>query len=366
MTDPCTIQTCVSPKAVWWYRFFKWLVLGLMVFLLASLLGLRNLTRTEIVTAPRVPVVAPTLKTPSLSVAVLQVGDLMLTGSDGYVTGPINIAGLGLAGAIIQVRRDGKPVGEILADVNGDWSYREALHLLPGSYQFDVLMLGNDQAVIEQSEKIVVIIPKIAGDAPPSVSSGDAPPSVSSGDAPPSVSSGDAPLIIPVIGGINKDQDGKPLRGFFGRGRPNSKLEIVKGQTVLGIISVGDDGSWRCECVLPPGVHNLAVREVGFPERVSATMAITIANPAPPVVVRQVRPAADRPRTFCPDPLPQGDIQGDLYTIAACETLWRIATRLQTDLPTLMAYNPQIPDPNQVYAGQLLNIPTDASCSTTQ
>lgn len=338
MKDPCSIPTCVSPQAVWWYRLFKWLVLGLMVLLLASLLGLRSLTRPELVSVPRAPI-------PSLSVIGLQLGDLTLAGSDGHVTGPIDVAGLGLFGAIVQIQRDGTLVGEVEVDELGDWSFHEVVRLLPGRYRFDFRMLGKDRAAIGQSVRFEMIIPKIALPQPPSVAL---------------VGVEQYPLVIV---GVNKDRDGNPSKGFFGRGRPNSSLEIVWGGTVLGEVSVQEDGSWRCECVLPPGAHTLVVREVENPKRVSEPMVLTIANPAPPVVLPEVKPDPDRPRVFCPDPLPTGEIRGNLYAIAECETLGRIARRLLTDVPTLLAYNPQVPNPNRIYAGQLLNIPATASCS---
>ncbi len=346
MIDPCTIQTCVSQKSLWWYGFFKWLIFGLMLLLLASLLGLRSLKTPVFATAPSVPEVPPQAPSPSLSITELRVGDLTYADSDGYVTGSINVAGLGLPGSIVQMKRDETLVGKATVDVEGRWSFQDDMRLLPGRYRFQVHMLGEDQTVMEQSEVIEMIIPKITIPQPPSVPSANAEPTP------------------PRILGINRDREGNPLRGFFGRGRPNSTLEIVERGRVLGEIRVQDDGSWRCGCSLPPGPHTLMVREIGSREQVSPPMVFTVANPAPPVVLPEVKRDPAGPQVVCPDPLPIGEICGNLYAIAECETLRRIAFRLQTDLPTLMAHNPQVPNPNRIYAGQLLNIPVPASCST--
>ncbi|WP_179137584.1 LysM peptidoglycan-binding domain-containing protein [Candidatus Entotheonella palauensis] len=323
----------------------KWFILGLLMLVLTFLLGLRSLTRPELTLAPGASKAVSPLPGLSLSVTGLQIGELMLDGSDGHVSGPLVVAGLALPGAVVQIRRDETFLGEVTVDASGDWSFRDVVRLLPGRYRFEVRLLGANQAVIKQSERIVVVIPKIAIELPPPIS----------------------PVKIaqplPVIAGVNKDQGGNLSKGFFGRGRPNSTIEIVQGRTVLGTIRVQADGSWRCACVLPPGVHTLAVREVRNPKRMSSPLVVTIANPAPPMVLPERQPEPARPRATCPDPLPAGEIRGHLYAIAECETLGRIAFRLHTDLPTLLAYNPQIPNPNRIYAGQLLNIPAPASCS---
>ncbi|ETW94523.1 MAG: hypothetical protein ETSY1_34475 [Candidatus Entotheonella factor] len=167
-----------------------------------------------------------------------------------------------------------------------------------------------------------------------------------------------------AILGTNRDATGNPLPGFFGRANPNTTLEIVKGQTVLGRIQVRADGTWRCKCKLPPGDHILRVRELGRPDVISQPKILTVSNLAPPMilpqasVIRPVRPVS------CPDALPSGEIRGDLYVVGRCETLMYIARRLGTDLSSLISYNPQVSDVNRIYAGQILNIPTTAACLT--
>ena len=64
----------------------------------------------------------------------------------------------------------------------------------------------------------------------------------------------------------------------------------------------------------------------------------------------------------CPG-LPSGEMQDNIYVVGKYESIRYIANRLQTDALTLMSYNPQIPDPNRIYAGQLLNIPSTAVCA---
>ncbi len=50
------------------------------------------------------------------------------------------------------------------------------------------------------------------------------------------------------------------------------------------------------------------------------------------------------------------------HRVVSGDTMWKIASRYQVGLDELRAANPQIANPNLIYPGQLLNIPTvDAS-----
>lgn len=46
-----------------------------------------------------------------------------------------------------------------------------------------------------------------------------------------------------------------------------------------------------------------------------------------------------------------------VYTIQSGDTLWKIAQTNQITLDALVAANPQINDPNQIFVGQVINIP---------
>lgn len=46
-----------------------------------------------------------------------------------------------------------------------------------------------------------------------------------------------------------------------------------------------------------------------------------------------------------------------VYTIQTGDTLWKIAQTNQVALDALVAANPQITDPNQIFVGQVINIP---------
>ncbi len=124
-----------------------------------------------------------------------------------------------------------------------------------------------------------------------------------------------------VILGTNRDTTGNQLPGFFGRANPNTTLEIVKGETVLGQIRVRADGTWRCKCKLPPGDHTLVVRELNKPEVASVPKVLTVSNFAPPMILPRVNVSRLTKPVSCPDTLPSGEIRGHLYVVGRCETL---------------------------------------------
>ena len=63
------------------------------------------------------------------------------------------------------------------------------------------------------------------------------------------------------------------------------------------------------------------------------------------------------PTGVCVGEPPHGIDQGDTYIVARCESLAIIAIRTGVLLRDLIAANPQIEDPNLIYAGQIINIP---------
>lgn len=57
-------------------------------------------------------------------------------------------------------------------------------------------------------------------------------------------------------------------------------------------------------------------------------------------------------------PCPTGNCQGQLYTIQAGDTLFFIASRFGITVQQIRAVNPQIMNPNLIYIGQVICIPT--------
>lgn len=59
------------------------------------------------------------------------------------------------------------------------------------------------------------------------------------------------------------------------------------------------------------------------------------------------------------------DCLGESYTVQGGDTLYNIAQKYNIRLGNLIAANPQIEDPNQIFAGQVICIPTEAVAPST-
>lgn len=54
------------------------------------------------------------------------------------------------------------------------------------------------------------------------------------------------------------------------------------------------------------------------------------------------------------------------YTVASGDTLWKIAVKTQTGVQELINLNPQLSNPNLIYPGQKINVPTKEQASVEQ
>ncbi|MFJ7952514.1 SafA/ExsA family spore coat assembly protein [Lysinibacillus sp. NPDC096418] len=54
------------------------------------------------------------------------------------------------------------------------------------------------------------------------------------------------------------------------------------------------------------------------------------------------------------------------YTVASGDTLWKIAVKTQTGVQELIDLNPQLSNPNLIYPGQTINVPTNEQVSVEQ
>lgn len=69
------------------------------------------------------------------------------------------------------------------------------------------------------------------------------------------------------------------------------------------------------------------------------------------------------PASACvPTPQPPCPPGGILYTVRAGDTLFNIANRFGIPLNCLIRFNPQIPNPNLIFPGQVICIPPASAC----
>ncbi len=244
------------------------------------------------------------------------------------------LSGMALPNSEMQLYGDdGTLIATVTADENGRWQYTGQ-------------GLAHDWQYFSASAKD-------GGDT-----SSDTPSDTSEGsEGSGSTASSSAPIIL----GQNQDDNGNFLTGFAGTGRPSAALEIIEDGEVVGFAIVQEDGSWSCNCSLPPGDHVLSIREEGDQNSISESIDISVANPAQPMVLAPVATSEYQPFS-CPTPNPPGKVEGNMYKTGCGESLSLIAMRLGTTVETLLAQNPQLGDPPRIYVGQYINVPQASSC----
>ncbi|MCS6839283.1 MAG: LPXTG cell wall anchor domain-containing protein [Roseiflexus sp.] len=162
--------------------------------------------------------------------------------------GSVTFSGEGAPGSTVEVLVDGQPIGRTTVGADGRWS-------LTGS-----VVAGERQVIARVID---------ASGAP--------------GAAAPAIR---LMVIAPPL--ITSLRDGAQVTAgrltLSGTGQPGSQIEIRDGDRVLGIATVGADGSWSFASDASPGTLQLSARLVGDPASASAPLRVTVnsAAAAPP------------------------------------------------------------------------------------
>lgn len=64
--------------------------------------------------------------------------------------------------------------------------------------------------------------------------------------------------------------------------------------------------------------------------------------------------------------IPVAAMAADSYTVVSGDSLWKIAVKTRTGTQELIEANPQLANPNQIYPGQKINIPTKEQAGIEQ
>lgn len=128
-----------------------------------------------------------------------------------------------------------------------------------------------------------------------------------------------------------------------GSGQPGTELEILDGGDVIGTVEVDASGGWRFPVQPEEGSHQYVVRPVGDDAAASSPVSVTVTRP--PTEGRRACSA--------------GYLTGETYVVGSCETLSEVALRTDTTVEALLAANPQVDDPDRIFAGQVLKVPQE-------
>lgn len=357
MANPCEIEDCVSPEEASRQGCLKWLIP-----LLLGLLGLIMLNQcratpeptivenvvevtvevTEVIEVTREVEVEVTSEVvvevtrevevevpaaaPAAVIAPLVGGRIAYDAGDGLLTW----FGTGNRDYTVRLIGPDGEVAEGTVAANGNWSFAEALNLEPGEHCFTVQMFDEAGDMVEETDNVCVTVEA---------------PEVVEATPEPEPAPADSALVVTDV------ED----NGFSGTYEPGTTLLFTEDGTSLGSATVGDDGTFAGTCQLPPGAYTIVVSD----EASGASETVELVVEGAPAFAP---PTGESVQVVCEGTPAMGAINGNIYTIAACEYISLIADRLGTTVALLQAYNPQISDFSLIYAGQQLVIPADAGC----
>ena len=181
------------------------------------------------------------------------------------------LSGLASAGAVITLYDGDTVLGSVVAGENGQWVFTPAA-LADGSHAFHATIVdttGNTSESATITVTIDTVVPDAAGDL--------------------QLSNDDGSTLVPVAAGGSTNDNTPTLSGTA---EPGSVVTVRDGDTVLGTVTVGSNGSWSFSTpVLGEGNHSLtttvtdAAGNVSQPSEAIAFSVDTVAPAAPSVVV---------------------------------------------------------------------------------
>lgn len=257
------------------------------------------------------------------------------------------MAGRGTPKGKIRILDEGNLVGEALADDRGEWVFVPTQALPPGSRQLSLEMVaaGCDKMVSESV--VVLVVPEsgkdIAGLPTDQQSQALALKVARDGSAPskllqsPSESGDKFPLTVDVV-----DYDEMGRLGVSGKAAPEANVQLYLSNKYMGGAKAKDDGSWNLitQDTVAPGAYTLRADQVDEKSKVIARVTM---------------------------PFSRNDFAGDLkdrgfIVVQPGNSLWRLARKTYgTGFNYAVIYEAnkgQISDPNLIYPGQILAVPT--------
>ena len=147
---------------------------------------------------------------------------------------------------------------------------------------------------------------------------------------------------------------------------PNIGYWIYAGQSLWMPGAILDNGNGYVTYIVARGdtLRSIADR---FGTTVSVLASLNTINNSNLIYAGQRLTVPNGNGVPAPSPYPQpGPASAGTYVVQWGDTMRKIAARMNVSLSDLLAVNPQIPNPNVIYFGQVLNIPGSASSYTIQ
>ncbi len=317
-----------TPQEVLRYDLFKLVVALALVLTLAVLLFIGGrLARTPAAPLPptatpaTVPTVAaptqppptavPTAESPTPAESGSQTGEaaispaptIALPDMSSFTGGDLPLSGTGQPNVALQIIVDGQVVGTVTTGSDGAWSALVPLDG-PGPHTIEV------QQVAASDVASVVVAPE----------------------------QGMALQITRPVDGAQVDVG---MVDVAGMAPPDVQVRVFVDGQQTNLVNVDGGGLWQVNIMMLTGPHTLRI-ELRDQSDQSKTISIQVVMP-------------DGLRGCS-----TGRQEGDQYVVGVCQTMSIIARDVGVSLDSLIAANPQVPDPDVIYPGQTLAVPTAA------
>jgi large repetitive protein len=186
------------------------------------------------------------------------------TSLDGLAAGPVTFEGTATPGTTVELLVNGEPAGTAAVGDDGRWSIDAVL--AAGTNELQPRALDEAGALLAEDEPISVEVGGGAGET-------------AGGD-----------LVAPALNLPAGDLPGGPV-SLSGTGAPGSTVRVTVGGVDAGIATVGDDGTWTLDAILPAGQQELVVEAIDAAGAVLAAsepvtvnvvggLGVTLAEPA--------------------------------------------------------------------------------------
>ena len=244
--------------------------------------------------------------------------------------GSLVIAGRAEPGAGVSILDGDKLIGQVTADVRGEWVFVPDAALPPGRHDLQLRATAADGRVAGAQAPVTMVVPDQPGGTPLAIKHlADGSSVVLLG---PTGQADAGPLSIAAV-----DYTDHQLSAS-GKAPAGATLRLYLDNKRLGDVTVDGGGNWRLvprESGLTVGRHSLRADQIGPHGKVTARIEVAFAN--------------------------GGGHDGETVTVEAGNSLWRIAHRHYGEgtAYTLIyrANKADIRDPDRIYPGQVFTLP---------
>jgi hypothetical protein len=259
------------------------------------------------------------------------------------------IAGRADPGSSVAILSDGQFVGQIEADKRGEWVLVPDKPLAPGSRQFSLEQRIEGKKSLQSDDVVVIVVPErrkdIAGRPTKEPSQALVLKFPRKGDGPSTLLQKPTPESAArrfAVDTVDYDDDGR--LHISGRGEPKSKVQLYLDGKFIGRAVVDVNSGWRIRPDNPvaAGIYQMRADHLDQVGKVTGRLSLPFARAEPMTA-----------ESMPPEPF---------VIVQPGNSLWRLARRAYGSgfnyTVIYQANKDQIGDPDMIFPGQVLAVPT--------